>query len=239
MEQNMYRKNSFMAGILYLFGTIFGILSAVIGGDVMSSLVNGTSLDGTSILTLVSSETNGVITGAFFILLMGISLVAMTLFLYPIFRKDNQELALGMVLFRGALEGTWYFITTLAFLGLAVVGIEAGVMGADTTTLETLAKVLYNFQDLIGPVGTIMFVIGASCLYISFFRTKLIPRWLSLWGLIGVAPYLLYALLHLFGLDNGIGFYLQMPLALQEMVMAFWLIVKGFDKVAVNYLISK
>ena len=57
-------------------------------------------------LSIVAANSSRLIGGAFFNLLMGISLAAMTVFLYPIFRKDSKELAVGMVLFRGALEGT-------------------------------------------------------------------------------------------------------------------------------------
>ena len=84
-----------------------------------------------------------------------------------------------------------------------------------------------------------MFLIGATCLYISFYRTRLIPRWLSIWGLIGVVPYMAYALLHFFHKDYGVGFYLQMLLAPQEIVMAFWLIIKGFDYAAIDKLFSE
>ena len=56
--------------------------------------------------------------------MMGTSLVAMTVFLYPIFRKDSEELAMGMVLFRGALEGTRYFVTALGFFALVALGNE-------------------------------------------------------------------------------------------------------------------
>jgi len=97
-----------------------------------------------------------------------------------------------------------------------------------------MGNVLYQFQDRLGPVGTIVFLIGATCLYISFHRTRLIPRWLTVWGLIGVVPYMAYALLHFFHMDTGYGFYLQMVLAPQEIVMAVWLIVKGFNPSAVN-----
>lgn len=49
---------------------------------------------------------------------------------------------------------------------------------------------------------------------------------------------MIYALLYLFGMDNGIGIYLQMPLAIQEMVMALWLIIKGFNSEAVTNLVT-
>ena len=135
--------------------------------------------------------------------MMGISLVAMTVFLYPIFRKDSEELAMGMVLFRGALEGTWYFVSTLGFLALVALGNEYIATGADSAALQSMGNVLYQFQDRLAPVGSIFFLIGATCLYLSFYRTRLIPRWLSVWGLIGVVLYMASALLHFFHMDTG------------------------------------
>jgi hypothetical protein len=226
--------NAVMAGALYFLGTVFGVLGGVIGGEVLTSLISGTPLAGVDMLGLVAVNSSRLTWGAFFTLMMGISLVAMTVFLYPVFRKDSEELAMGMVLFRGALEGTFYFVTTLGILTLVALGNEYVVSGANSAALQSMGNVIYQFIDLVGPVGTIVFLIGATCLYVSFYRTRLIPRWLSVWGFIGVVPYMAYALLHFFHMDNGIGFYLQMVLAPQEMVMGVWLIAKGFNPSAVN-----
>ncbi len=231
-----YRMNSMMVGILFLLGTVFGIVSGIVGGQVIASTIQTTPLTEVVLLDLVVTDSSRLLLGSFFILLMGVSLVAMTVFLYPIFKKDSEELAMGMLLFRGVMEGTWYFITTLSFMFLFALGGEYAATGATSTTLQSIGNVVYKFQDILGPIGTMMFLIGASCLYISFYRTKIIPRWLSIWGLIGVIPYMAYALLHFFGMDNGIGFYLQMVLAPQELVMALWLIIKGFDRKAINKL---
>ena len=233
-----YRTNAVMTGVLYFLGTAFGIASAAVGGEVISSIVQSKPLSGMNLLDLVAADSSRLLSGSFLILMMGISLVAMTAFLYPILRKDSKELAMGMLLFRGALEGTWYILTTLTILALIVLSKEYIAAGANSLALQSIGNAIYHFQDLLASVGTIMFLIGASCLYVSFYRTKLIPRWLSVWGLIGVLPYLAFALLHFFGMDNGIGFYLQIILALQEMVMAFWLIIKGFNQTAISKLMT-
>jgi hypothetical protein len=170
--------------------------------------------------------------------MMGLSLAAMTVFLYPLFSKDSKELAMGMVLFRGALEGIGYFISTLGILTLVALGNEYIATGADSATLQSIGKVLYQFQDLFAG-HTIMFLTGTTCLYLSFYRTRLIPRWLTVWGLIGVVPYMAYALLHYFHLDTGYGLYLQMVMIPQEMVMGVWLIVKGFNPSAIAALFAK
>ncbi|HEX7556585.1 MAG TPA: DUF4386 domain-containing protein [Leptolinea sp.] len=236
---NTYRMNAVMAGALYFLGTVFGVVGAIVGGEVLTSLVTSKPLAGVDMLALVAANSSRLTGGAFFTLMMGISLVAMTVFLYPIFRKDSKELSMGMVLFRGALEGTGYLVSVLGILTLVALGNEYIASGADSTVLQSMGNVLYKFQDLLAPVNSIVFLIGTTCLYLSFYRTRLIPRWLSVWGLIAVVPYMVYALLHFFHMDTGYGLYLQMVMAPQELVMAVWLIVKGFNPSAIAGLSAK
>jgi len=237
---NTYRKDAVMAGVLYFLGTVFGVLSNVIGGDVLSSLSWGKPLVGVDILNLVASNSSRITGGAFFILMMGILLMAMTVFLYPIFRKDSEVLALGMVLFRGALEGTFYFLSTLCFLAQVSIGNTYSATGADSVVFQSMSNALYQFQVRLAPVGPIFFLSGAMCIYVSFYRTRLIPRWLTVWGFIGVVFYMASTLLKFFDMNaSGIGFYLEMVLAPQEMVMAVWLIVKGFNPKAITALFAK
>jgi hypothetical protein len=231
-----YRLNSVMAGALYFLGTVFGVLGGVIGGEVFTSLISSKPLAGVEILGLVAANSSQITGGAFFTLMMGISLTAMTIFLYPIFRKDSEELALGMLLFRGALEGTGYMFSTLGFLALVALSSEYVAVGADSAALQSVGNFLYQFQARMSPVNALMFIIGATFLYVSFYRTRLIPRWLSVWGLIGAAGVIAYVLLDFFHMDNGIGFYLQMVIAPQELVMGAWLVIAGFNKDAVKKL---
>jgi hypothetical protein len=236
---NTYRMNAVMAGVLYFLGTVFGVLGGVIGGEVLTSLISGKPLAGVDLLGLVAANSSRLTGGAFLTLMMGISLMAMTVFLYPVIRKASKELAMGVVLFRGALEGIFYLVTTLNILTLVAVGNEYIATGADSAVLQSIGNVLYQFENLKAPVSSIIFLIGATCIYLTFYRTRLIPRWLSVWGLIGVVPYMAYALLHFFHMDTGYGFYLQMVLAPQEIVMAVWLIVKGFNPSAIADLSAK
>jgi len=230
---NTYRKNAVMTGVLYFMGTVFGILCYVVGGEVLSSISTG------NILGLVAANSSWLTGSAFFTLMMAISLVAMTVFLYPVIRKDSEELAMGMVLFRGALEGTWYFMSTLGFLTLVALGNEYIATGANSAALQSMGNVLNQFQDSLAAIGPIFFLIGATCIYLSFYRTRLIPRWLTVWGFIGVVCSLASALLSFFHVDTGYGLYLEMVLAPQEIVMAVWLIVKGFNPSAIASLFAK
>jgi hypothetical protein len=226
---NTYRKNAVLAGTLYILGTVFGVLGAVVGGEVLTSIISGTPLVGVDVLSLAAANSSKLTAGSFFTLMMGISLVAMTIFLYPVLRKASKELAIGMVLFRGALEGVFYFLSTLTFLTLITVGNTYVATGSNSEVLQTISNLLYQFETLKAPVSSIVFLIGAMCIYLTFYRSRLIPRWLSVWGFIGVATSLAAALLNFFHTDPGIGFYLEMVIAPQEILMALWLIAKGFN----------
>ena len=236
---NTYRKNAVMTGVLYFMATVFGVLGLVIGGEVLSSISTGKPLAGVDILGLVAANSSRLTWGALLNLMMGISLVAMTVFLYPVMRNASKELAMGMVLFRGALEGTFYVLTTLSILTLVAVGNEYIASGANSAVLQSISNVLYLFENLKAPVSSIFFLIGAACIYLVFYHTRLIPRWLSVWGFIGVVTSMAAALLNFFHMDPGIGFYLEMVIAPQEIVMALWLIIKGFNPSAVAALSTK
>jgi hypothetical protein len=133
-------------------------------GEVFTSITSGTPLAGVDLLGLVAANSLRLTGGAFFTLLMGISLAGMTVFLYPILRKDSAELALGMLLFCGALEGTFYVISTLSFLTLVALGNEYVVTGTDSPALQSMGSVLYQFLGFNGAIGSIVFLIGTTCL---------------------------------------------------------------------------
>ena len=234
-----YRMNAVMTGVLYFLGTVFGVSGAIIGGEVLTSIISGKPLAGVDLLGLAAANSSRLTMGAFLTFMMGISLVAMTVFLYPVLRKVSKELAMGMVLFRGALEGIFYFLSTLTILTLVAVGNEYIATGADSAVLQTIGNVLYQFENLKAPVSSIIFLIGATCIYVTFYRTRLIPRWLSVWGFIAVFTSLASALLNFFHMDTGYKFYLEIVMFPQELVMAVWLIVKGFNPSAIAALSAK
>jgi hypothetical protein len=86
----------------------------------------------------------------------------------------------------------------------------------------------------------IVFPLGALMLYFVFYQSKLIPRWISVWGLVGAIIYLASGLLVMFGsITSTISDVLQLPIFLQEIVLAVLLIVKGFNPSAIAALSAK
>lgn len=81
----------------------------------------------------------------------------------------------------------------------------------------------------------IVFIIGALMLYSVLYKSKLIPRWISVWGLIAAVALLTGAMLSVFtNISPTIVLLVISPIAVQEMVMAGWLIVKGFNPSAID-----
>jgi Domain of unknown function (DUF4386) len=97
--------------------------------------------------------------------------------------------------------------------------------------LDTV-RVFTQTYDLWGHAGSmVFFCLSAVLLNYLLYRSRLVPRWIAGWALIAVLPYLADAFLVMFGVLNPFSAFhtiLFAPLALNEMVLAVWLLTKGF-----------
>ena len=116
-----------------------------------------------------------------------------------------------------------YIVGALGWLLLIALSKEpdAAPLAGFVRTIETV-----TWDQLLA----IPFVLGAMMFYVVLYQSRLVPRWLSAWGLVGAALYIVAPLGSMFELSLG---FFMAPLALQEMVMAVWLIAKGFDPSAI------
>jgi hypothetical protein len=215
---NTDRKIARMVGALFIVGTLAGILSVLFTGPVLGAA---------DYLVEVSANESRIIFGALFVLIMGFALAMVPVLLFPIFKKHSEALALGAVVFRGALETAAYIAIAIGWLLVLELSREYVNAGAPAAShFQTLGTFLMDAVDRTSQILAIVFSLGALMIYALFHRSKLIPRWLSVWGLIGATLYLAAPLAGMFGSDLGL---LMAPLALQEMVLAVWLIAKGFS----------
>jgi hypothetical protein len=126
-----------------------------------------------------------------------------------------------------------YLMTVFVMLLLVPISQEdVKASGADASGYQSVGTLLEKAPDHIGSVATFVFLIGAAMFYTVLYQSRLVPRWLSVWGMVGIAPYLAGAVLVMFGItDSRSTAYglLDAPLGVQEMVLAVWLIVKGFN----------
>jgi hypothetical protein len=174
---------------------------------------------------------------------MGLPLAMVPVMLFPIFRKINEVLAVGYVVFRGALETATYIASIIPWLFLLIVGREYVAAGApDASYFQILGSVLKEGNESITPILVIVFSLGALMLYYLLYQSKLIPRWISGWGVFAILLHLATGFLIMFHLMTGfspVNVAMNLPIGLQEMVMAVWLIVKGFNPSAIASLSAK
>lgn len=223
------RMHAVIAGVLYIIGTLGGVLSVVL---------TQSTLTDPNYLSQIAANENQIVLATLFWLTMGLALAMVPVVLYPTLKKYNKVLALGYVVFRGALEPIAYILMAAGRLLLILASQEFVVANAANAPFyQALGDFALKGHDAINPILIIVFSLDALMLYTMFYQSKLIPRWISVWGVIAILMHFATAFLILFGVvdpdDMSTLMILNFPIFLQEMVMALWLIVKGFSPPAI------
>ncbi|HEX3050781.1 MAG TPA: DUF4386 domain-containing protein, partial [Aggregatilineaceae bacterium] len=183
----------------------------------------GSMIHASDYMKEIPTHENRVFLGSLFVLIMGLALAMVPVVAFPVLKKQNETLALGYLVFRGALETVTYIVIVICWLVLVPFS-EKGY--------ETAGTVLVEIGNNAATMTAIIFPLAAIMLYSIFYQSRLIPRWISGWGLVAIVFALAAALLDMFDViesESSAYTLLVMPIALQEMVMAIWLIVKGFN----------
>jgi hypothetical protein len=208
------RKAAVWIGVLYIIGTVGMVLSVVVTSAVLS---------GPAYLAQVAAQPNQVAIGALLVLLPGFALAMVPVVFWPVGKRYNETLAMGYVVFRGALETVFYVVIALGWLLLIALSTQP-----DTAPLAGFVRSVVTVAW--DQLTAIPFGLGGLMFYVLLFQSRLVPRWLSTWGLVAAALYIVPSIGNMFGHSLGV---LMAPLAVQEMVMAVWLIAKGFNSTAV------
>jgi hypothetical protein len=213
------RKVSIAAGVLFIVATVAGALSFAFFGSM---------LDGPDILAATAAHPDQFAVGGVLVAIMGLAGAGIAIALYPAVRLYDPGLAIGAVAFR-VIEGMLLVVSAVALLALPALGQSlAGASAVDAAGLRASGTLLKTVSDLCGTMTNLAFGLGAFLYYFAFYRSRMMPRWLSGWGLLAIGVYIavgFVALLSRTDVSDYTAF--MMPLALQEMVLAVWLIAKG------------
>jgi hypothetical protein len=220
-----HRKAGTLAGVLIITGMVAGILSIA------------PAIDAPDYLTKASANANQVITQAFFQFVIAAAYVGVGVLLYPIIKRYNESLALGFLSFR-IIAAVFLIVGMTCALLLLTLSQEFAKAGTpDVSYFHTLGGVLRSGRDVVNHVAMPWSLIASALMFYSIlYQTRLVPRWLSGWGLVGTTVSMWATLLVMFRLIDiitPIYVVLAVPWALQEMVMAVWFIVKGFNPSAI------
>jgi hypothetical protein len=218
--------------------TIVGVLFiTATGAAIVSGAFLLPILEAPDYLVRISAHETRVGIGALFYFAMAAAGAGIAIPMYPILKQYNEPMALGAVGFR-MIEGAIFMVGVMCILALVTVSqafVQAGApYGSHFQTLGELLLAGYTIAQAVVP-GVFAFSLGALMYYYVFYQYNLVPRWLSVWGLLGVTLGIVNGLVDMFGgvPNETVSMLLDLPLFVQEMVLAVWLIVRGFNLSAV------
>jgi len=196
------------------------------------------STDSLEFLTEAAADESQVMLGTLFQLAWVLSVMFIPVVLYPVLKRYSEAGALGFfsLRFTEALFSLMYVVIQLTMLNLS----KEFVDGADDlSAFEASGTMLLEARDWAFAMGAgLAFNLSALLLNYLLYRSRLVPRWLSVWGFVGAALWMIVWFPQIYDVELGVLEAAFVPIALQEMVFAVYLIVRGFDAPALEVLAS-
>jgi len=218
------RRTAAIVGVLFIIGTVAGVVCATIANPILSA---------PDYLIKISVNEGQITFVTLLQFVMGVACAGIGLALYPILRKYNEGLAIGSVGFR-VIEGVLNIVAAIGLIALLALSQEFVKAGTpELSYFQTIGILINAGTDWLNNVAVLLsWCIGALMYYFVFYQYKLVPRWLSVWGLIGITLTIIGCLLVMFQLIPAFGtiqVVFNLPIIPQEMVFAIWLIAKGIN----------
>lgn len=228
---NSNRKAAKIVGVLFILAAV----TAVIGLNLYDPILNGPDY-----LIKGSEHANQVIVGAVMELILVVSAIGTATTMFPLLRQYNETIALWHVCFR-FLEAIIITVGVISVLSLLTLSKEFVAAGAPNPSSfhssGIILKAIHDWTFMLGP----LFMLGINTVMYSyiFYKTKLVPRFISILGMTGASCVFICSLFVMFGVFPQISFWgavLALPVAAYEMTLAVWLIIKGFNENAIASL---
>lgn len=160
---------------------------------------------------LGSNNPDAKVLGMFLEVISGFAVIGIAILMFPLFRPFNKQASFWYLVFRG-IEG-----------GLMVI---AGVLFLSHSAL------LLEIRDSLYVGHAYIFAVAALIFYYLLYLSNLIPRWISVWGVIAALLLILVNVLEAMDIVSE-SMILYLPIILNEIVLAIWLMVKGFNPSAI------
>ena len=193
---NPNRKTAIFFGILLIFGIVFGILNTV------------PALERPGYLVKLFENKTQVLWAMFFQFAMASVYVGISVVIYPIIKKFNEGLALLCFGFR-IVGAAFLYIGIVSLMLLLFISQSYSTSNQPNPSYyQTIAELLRVGRDGLNHIGMILpWSIGGLILFYSFFRMNLVPKWLTIWGMIGYTLTLMSTILLLFEIIGSLEAY--------------------------------
>jgi hypothetical protein len=221
------RRTATIVGVLFLLGYL---------GVFLGSAFYAPTLDAPDYLAKIYPARTQVIRGMLIELINDAAVIGIAVLLFPILRRYGEGLALGYVGLR-VVEAVILVVgktSALSLIDLSRRYVAAGA--ADASSFQAAGTFALAARQWSGKLSAAFFILGALVLYSMLYKSKLVPRFISLWGLVAAAALAVANLLGVPDLTQGFqpAMILYFPIVLSELLLAIWLIAKGFDQSAVD-----
>ena len=220
------KANARITGVLFILGTVPPMAAGLLWAPFVSSpdYLSGMAAHSVQILCLA----------LFDLLFLGLACAGIGISLYPVLKRHGEGLALAVMGFR-LIEGALQIVGAFVLIALLAVSQEFVKAGSPANSFfQPAAAAIKAVRDWAANGSAVFpWCAGATIYYAIFYRTRLVPRWLSVWGLLGLALFLVSAIAAMFGFIGSFStaqMALSLPIMAQEMVLAGWLIVKGYKE---------
>ena len=210
-----------IAGALFLLAMV----SSLVGGGIIESVIGAADY----LISIASSATQLFI-GSSFEMINAIAIIAISVILFPILKQHNEQLAIGYVSFR-IIESIFCIISAIVPLLLLALNqqyLASKEFLGEPAYFNSLATLIINARmQCTGLLIPLFFSSGALLFYYMLYASRLVPRFISIWGIIGVI--LILILNFLINDTHSLAMALALPIILNEIFLGFWMIIKGFS----------
>jgi len=138
----------------------------------------------------------------------GLSVIAISILMFPLFKKINKPASIAYLISK-FIEGGIMVIAGLLFLN---------------NSLQSMRSEIYEGAQLHA------FIISSFIFYYLLYKSELVPRFISIWGALGIFTLLVSTALKIADMSYPMIDYLLILIITNEIFLAFWLMIKGFDK---------
>ena len=227
---NTDRRTATIVGVLFIIATVLFL----IGGAVYEP-----TLGSSDYLESAYPDRGTVTLGVLLEFACVLAILLIGVFLFPVLKKYSEALALAYVGFR-SLEAVFLIGIEAKLLSLIDVSQDyVNSSEGDAPRFQAVGDAIQSEIDWAFSIYVLVFSVGALILYSLLHSSKLVPRFVSTWGFVAAAWMLAGTVLVMFDAFSGtsaslVEIIFATPLAANEMVLALWLIVKGFDRSAVS-----
>jgi len=225
-RMNTSKKTARIVGALFLIAMV----TSLGGGLWLESILTAPDY-----LATVSGSETQVLLGVLLELINCLAVVGIAAALFPLMKRHGEALAAGYLGTR-VIEAVILSVAAVGPLLIVTLSQEYLAAGAsDAAYFQTAGALVMAARGHLASLLTpIFFSLAALLLYYFLYQSRLVPRFIPVWGFIAVVSLFTWNMLEAFGISVSAGMVFALPMILNEIFLGIWLLAKGFNPSVVS-----